>query len=1169
VKALRSFPFAATFFLLSCSVFSQSFVGEIRGLIQDPGGAVVAGANVTLRNEASNVSRTTVSNNAGEYVFAQVEPATYTIDVEAAGFKKLERRGITVSVQQQLGLDFRMEIGAVNESVQVTTEVPLLETTTGSNGQVTSTQQITDLPNLGRNTFLLSKFDNNVVPSGPPQWNRFEDQIGSSNLSIGGGPIRGNNYTVDGVPITSSQNLAIIIPAEEAVQEMKLQEGTYDATMGRTGGGVFNTVIKSGSNDIHGSVFGYLRNTPLTANNFFNNATDVAKPYENWENWGASIGGPVVIPKVYNGKNKTFFFVSTEGYLEGQPAAGSYAVPTAAELTGNFSAAGKTIYNPLDSVPCSSGAAGCVQRTPFAGNIIPASQINSVGQSILSYLPAPNYNLSGNVDQDNFHGTDTVLVHAEEFVYRLDEAPTNWLHLSGSFMYYKSHEPGGNTLTTLPGSGSYLLDRHVDATAVNAIATINPTTVFTARFGFNRFPNIYNYVSEGFNQTTLGLPASYVDALQVKEFPGISLSQASDSFGGGSPSNIVYWSKNASFNVSKYVGKHNLTMGFDYRLIHTDGISWSTGYGSFTFNGIFTAPTNQSATGVDFADALLGDPSAGSVATNAHEYYFVNYYSGYVQDDIRIMNRLTVNVGLRYEYETGESEQYNNMLVGFNQTALNPIQALLPSGSGVLANGLPLIAGQNGNPTSCCDALKDHFGPRAGFAFQADNKTTIRGGYGIFYAPIYFSLDNQFSPGFSQTTTYLASSNGNATPANSLTNPYPNGVLQPTNIESGVLEQLGSTTYFASQNRTQGIVQQYSLDVQRQIPGNIVLEVGYFGARSSRLQYGSTGNAYLPINQVPTADLSLGSALAAKVNNPFYGLPNVGGTLAAATVSQAQLLMPFPEYSQVYEATNLGKAQYDSMIVKAQKRLSKGLTFLATFTWSKNEDNLFGSGGSNYWNTYSGSTPPAYPQNVYNLAGEWGLASGTTPLRSTATWTYQLPFGNGKHWLNSSRALDYLAGGWSVNGTMVLSDGFPLFIYQTNNNSLIGAQVQRPNATGVSPAISGSPEQNINEYINPAAFSLAAPYTFGNVSRSLDDYGPGIINFDLSVFKNFGILKEGRIKAQFRAEALNAFNTPEFGNPNTQFLGVSANGSAVGNFGKLVYQMNLPREFQLGLRFWF
>ncbi|HWZ33918.1 MAG TPA: TonB-dependent receptor [Bryobacteraceae bacterium] len=1158
--------------LLVSMASAQSFVGGVRGLVQDPGGAVIASANVSMRNDATGTMRTSTSNAQGEYVFSQVEPATYTLVVESPGFKKLERRSVVIGTQQQLNLDLKMELGEVSQSVEVTSAVPLIENATASNGQVLNTQQITDLPNLGRNTFLMSKLSNNVVPSGPPQWNRFQDQIGSSNLSIGGGPIRGNNYLIDGVPITSSQNLAIIIPSQSAVQEMKLQENTYDASMGRTAGGVFNTLISSGTNSIHGELLGYLRTTDLTANNYFNNAANIVRPDEKWENWASNLGGPVVIPKLYNGRNKTFFFVATEGYLEGQPASGSYAVPTAAELGGDFSKAGKVIYDPLSGRPCqptdNCPAGATVIRTPFGSNVINPQQINKVGQAILGYLPSPNFNLSSPIGNKNFQGTDSLLNHAEEFVYKLEHDPTNWLRFNGSFLYYKSHEPGGNTLTTLPGSGSYLLDRHVDATAVNAIVTLNPTTVLTARFGFNRFPNIYNYVSQGFDQTKLGLPASYVNGQQVQEFPGITLSQSGSSFGGGTRQNIDYWSRNFSVSASKFAGKHNMTYGFDYRLIHTDGIQFPSGPGAFSFNGIFSQQFNAgtNGTGSDIADILLGYPSSGSVQTSSHVAYFVNYYSGFFQDDIRVNNKLTVNVGLRYEYESGETEKNQNMLVGFNRTALNPIQASLPAGSGVLANGLPLIAG-NGNPTACCNALKDKFGPRLGFAYQINDKTTFRGGWGMFYAPVYFGLDSQYSPGLAQTTTYLASADGNATPAGSLYNPFPNGIIQPATIQQGILQQLGGTTTFPDQSRTQGRVQQFSADIQRQLPWGVAFEIGYIGSRSVQLQYGSTGTTYLQINQVPTQYLSMGSALTSKVANPFYKLPNVGGVLAASTVSQAQLLMPYPEYQLVQDATNGGKAQYDSLIMKAQKRMSKGLTFLSTFTWSKNMDNTFGAGGSNYFNTYAGSTPSSNPQNVYNLAAEWAYGAGTTPWRSTAGWTYELPLGKGKPWLNNNQALNYAVGGWSLNGTMIVSSGFPLFVYQANNNSAIGAQVQRPNATGVSPAVGGSPEDRVGGYINPAAFSLAPAYTFGNLARSINYLGPGMVNWDLSLFKTVTIRE--RFHAQFRAEALNAFNTPDFANPNTQFQGFDKNGKLVGSFGQLLYQANLPRELQLGIRLYF
>jgi len=1175
VKFFRFLPF-----LLMSVCWGQTFVGSVRGLIEDPGGAVVAGAKVTLRNQATNVTRDTVSNTGGEYVFAQLQPATYTIEVEVAGFKKLVRPNVVVGAAQQIGLDLKLELGAVTESVQVTTEVPVIENATASNGQVLDTQQMEDLPNLGRNSYLMSKLANNVVPSGPPTWNRFQDQIGSSALSIGGGPIRGNNYTIDGVPITSSQNLAIIIPSQSAVDEMKLQENTYDATMGRTGGGVFNTVIKSGTNSLHGDALGYIRPEDMTANLWFNNAAGSLangqpvdpRPFEEWENWEFSLGGPVWIPKVYNGKNKTFFFVNTEGYFHVQPDAGARALPTAQELAGNFSASGKTIYDPLSGVACgpTSGcpAGATVVRTPFPNNMIPGNMINPIGRAILGYLPAPNENPGARIDTTDYEGSDTLGNHANEVVARVDEDPTEWLRLSGSFLWYHSFEPGSNPLN-IADSGTYLLYRWVDSTQVNAIITANPTTVITGRYGFNRFPNIYDYRGVGFNQTSLGFPASYVSQQEIAEFPGTSLSEAGTNFGGGSYSNTTYWSKNASFSVSKATGKHSLTMGFDYRLIHTDGAGYSNPAGSFTYNGIFTQQYNSgtsTSTGSDIADMLLGYPSAGSVGYVQNTYFFVNYYAGYIQDDIRVTNKLTINAGLRYEYETGEAEQYDNMLVGFNRTALNPIQADI-QGAGLLAYGTPEVAGQNGNPTACCDALKDKFGPRAGFAYAINDKTVFRGGWGIFYAPIYFSLDNQFSPGLSQITTYLATTDGFATPANSLSNPFPGGILHPAGINQGVNSQYGGTLYYPDPNRTNGIVQQFSADIQRQLPWGVGLEVGYQGSRSSRLQFGSTGGGLLPINQVPTQYLSLGSGLTKSVPNPFYGTPAALGVLGGATVSQAQLLQPYPEYQSVLDYSNGATAEYDSLIIRAQKRLSHGATFVSTFTWARNYDDEFGSASSNYYNSDSGSAAPGYPQNVYNLGAEWALGAGTVPWRYTGGFTYQLPFGKGKPLANNNRFLDYVVGGWSLNGVVIIESGFPLFVYQTNANTIIGTSDQRPNATGVAPTGSGTPESRLYNYINPAAFSLAPQYTFGNVSRDIPNLGPGLNNFDLSLFKDFTI-KE-RFTGEFRVESFDAFNTPNFNQPYTLFQGVQASGAPVGNFGRILSQANLSREVQLGIRLFF
>jgi len=1154
---------------------AQTFTGAIRGLVQDPGGANVPGASVTATNEASQVTLTATSTGSGEYSFPQLQPATYTVSIEAPGFKKLERKGVVVAAQQTVNLDLHLELGQVTESVVVSTEAPLVETANAQQGQDITNQQITDLPNLGRNTYLMSKLTNGVVPAGDPRWNRFEDQIGSSAVSVAGGPIRGNNYLIDGISITTSQNLPEIIPTMEAVQEMKLQANTYDASMGRTGGGVFNTVLKNGTNDFHGDFFGYLRQTSWGGNTFFNNAAGLPLGNDDWRNWGAALGGPVILPK-YNGRNKTFFYVATEAYRQHQPNLGQFGVPTQAERNGDFSQAGYVIYNPLSSRPCTAAdncpAGVSTIRTPFPGNIIPASMINPIAAAILnpanSLVPLPQVTGVKTIDTVDYSGADYPFDRGDEYTYKLEEDPTQALHLNGSFLYYKSHEPNGNPLgSAAGGSGSYLLTRHVDASALNGTYVLNPTTVLSVRWGFNRFPNSYASPGSGYNLASLGFPANYINGIQLDQFPTFTISNSGTAIGYAGTQSVNYWSENASASANKTLGRNNMSMGFDFRTLNAGGASYVAPAGTFAFNGVFTQqyPTAKNNTGADWADFLLGYPSSGSIQTTTPLFFNAHYFGGFFQDDIRLTNKLTLNVGLRYEYETGVSERHNGELVGFNQTALNPISSALPAGYTVdgipvTANGQLMFAGVNGNKTSTGSPQATKFGPRIGAAYQVLPKTVLRGRFGVFYTPTYFGVDVATAPGYIQSTSYIASTNGNSTPLNSLSNPFPNGIPQPAGNSLGQQTALGQTFSYVNQNRTQGHIYQFSFDIQQELPGSIGLEVGYIGSRSYNMLASSAGAAYLAINQVPTADLGLGTALTQSVSNPFYGAPGAAGVIGSATTTAAQLLMPYPEYGAISENTNYAHARYDSLILKAQKRLTKGLTFLSALTWSRSEDNYIAGGGGNAFNTFAGSTPPSAAQNVYNLNAEWALSSTNVPLRFTTSWTYMLPFGRGQKFASGANAfVDGVIGGWSINGVTIIQQGFPLFIFQVNQNTVIGTAEQRPNATGISPEVSGGLMNNLNSYINPAAFSLAPVYTFGNLSRDISMRGPGEANWDISLFKDF-TFKE-RFKGQFRAEALNAFNTPLFANPDTEL------GTA--NFGKVIYQTNNPRQMQLGIRFMF
>jgi hypothetical protein len=436
--------------------------------------------------------------------------------------------------------------------------------------------------------------------------------------------------------------------------------------------------------------------------------------------------------------------------------------------------------------------------------------------------------------------------------------------------------------------------------------------------------------------------------------------------------------------------------------------------------------------------------------------------------------------------------------------------------------------------------------PRFGFAYSLNDKTVVRGGYGIFWAPSFFNFQNAI--GYSQSTSIVTSTNGNFTPAASLTNPYPTGRLQPTGNSLGGLSGVGQAiTVFSPGTQSAGYVQQYSLEVQRQAPAGFVLTAGALGSHSLHLIESGQN-----IDQLNPAYLPLGSALTQSVTNPLYGSGGVG-SVGTKTVSRAQLLLPFPQYSSVVLANSDSAGnRYYSFYFRAQRRFANGLSLLASYTWSRSLDNVI---GLNLAGT-SQITSPTGPQNAYNLNGEWSLSTQDVPNRFSTAITYELPFGKGKLFLADNRILDWVVGGWSANAFGVIQSGYPLSITQPNNNSVIGASYQRPNATGISPETSGFTDQRINGWLNPTAFSQAAQFTFGNISRFINVRGPGQFNWDLSVFKTFSVTE--RIRAQFRAEALNATNTVYFGTPNTTLTS--------NQFGLVTGQINNPRMIQLGIR---
>lgn len=1134
--------FAALFLLSTALVFGQGFQGSVRGRIVDSSGAVVPLAKITLLDQGTATSRSTVTNDQGEYVFPALTPSTYSITAEAQGFKRTERKGVIVNTQEALTIDLSMEIGQVSEQVNVTEEATLIQTADASTGQVIDRQKMEDLPNLGRNPFMLSKLSESVVQVGNPKFNRMQDQSGSSQISIAGGPVRGNNYTLDGISITDSTNRAVIIPSQEAVQEMKVQANTYDAEMGRTGGGTFNTYLRSGTNVVHGSAFGYLRQTDWVANNFFSNRAGQARPDQPFKNYGGSLGGPLRIPKIYDGRNKTFVFVTGEAYRQYDASGTRLAVPTALERIGDFSQSLSTkgtqqiIYDPKSTLADGT-------RTAFANNKIPSSLLSPVGLKLASYYPLPN--VSGTVyGAPNYDATVRAFNRADQLTFKGDQEIRSWWRASASYLHYGSREPSNRWFPdqiASPNQG--VIYRKVDATQLNTTLTPTPTMVVTLRYGFNRFPNFTPPISLGFDLTSLGLPSSLAASTLYPAFPAITMSDLA-SYGGGTTTQNVYYSRSFNGTLSKVAGKHSWKAGFDWRGLHHDGAP-GVGPSSFSFSDVFTRATPKTTTigtGASLATMLLGYPTGGSQTVGTNFYNYVKYYGVFVQDDFRVTSKLTLNFGLRWEYETGPADKNNKFLIGFDPTAPSPLQQTVANPQ---VFGTLLYAGVNGNPTSTFNPQTKKFGPRGGFAYSPDSKTAIRGGFGIFWAPLPFSFQNTL--GYSQSTPIITSVDNNFTPAATLDNPYPAGLLQPVGNTQGGLTGIGQAISIYDKNtRSAGYVEQYSFDIQRQFGGSFVISAGLIGSHGLHLVQDGRN-----IDQLNPQYLSLGTALNGNVANPFYqhgGALNVGNP----TISQSQLLLPYPQFTSVtLLSSDTNHSSYTSAHIKIQRKFAQGMTALATYTWSRQTDLAYGNVGNSF------SSAPAGPQNAYNLNAEYGLSTSDTPNRLSMAVTYELPFGKGRKFLTSNRFADLFLGGWSANVVSVMQSGYPLAITQPNNNSVFGASTQRPNATGISPTVDLPFAKRLDGWINPAAFSQAPQFTFGNLSRTISLRGPGLINWDVSLFKTFSMF-EG-IKAQFRAESLNVTNTPQFYGPNTTFTNAS--------FGVITSQANYPRLVQLGVRF--
>ncbi len=1154
---ISAFPklLAAAALLAAPGLFAQT--GQITGRITDPAGAVVPGAQVTITASDTGVSRTTESNSDGYYTAPSLLPGQYTVSVDHQGFRPVVRPGLQLQVEQTLRVDFALEVGEVSQKIVVQEQAPLLETETPSVGQVVQSKQIVNLPLLGRDAYALGE----LVPGVRISRGMNDlpvDQISTSSVSINGAPGNANEFLLDGAPNTgAAQNQPVVYPSADSVQEFKVQTNSYSADVEHAAGGVFNVVTKSGTNELHGDAYDFLRNNDLDATDFFANRAGKSPPPLKFNQFGGVLGGPVVIPKVYNGKNKTFFFVSTElvRYIQGITFTGT--VPNPAELTGNFSndrnAAGKpiVIYDPATTRPNPSGS-GYV-RTPFPGNIIPANRISPISTTIASYLPAPNTVGAPFTGANNYARTDSNNITKNTFSTRLDQ---NFSDLTRMFIRYSYDDTPWTRASPYgpsdPGSPAF---GPQDFTRYNSVAEFDhifsPTLIGTLRASFSRLSNFRGPISEGFNIAQLGFPSNLAAEIGAPAaFPAVDITgygvygsipnSARDGGTLGETGLIAFGMNNYALqaNMTKTLGSHEIKFGGETRLVQFNTIQTADNSTSFTFNSAFTQgpnPTQSSAIAGDaLATYLLGIPG-GSVAPSPALAMETRYFAGFVEDQWKVSSNFTLNVGLRYEVEFPRTERYNQ-LTNFNYQAASPLQA-----PGIAPRGALSFVGVNG--VSRYDANPDlnNFAPRVGFSWHATPKTVVRSGIGMFYgtnwgiggAPAGFGIS-----GFAATTGIVTSLDG-VTPVVDFANPYPKGLNQPTGSTLGASTLLGQAVSFYDRGNVTPYTVQWNFDLQRELPRGFLLDVGYVGTRGLKFP----NNLF--INQLPDSELALGNGLHTLVPNPFYGQIAIG-PLAQPKVAEAQLLLPYPQYLGVTsDAANYSPSSYNALQVKLEKRYSSGFTLLASYTYSKMMDLNTGAFAGE---SFSGGAI----QDWNNLASEYGVSSLDQTHRLIVNAVYELPFFKAQKGF-----VGHVLGGWEAGIVGSYYSGSPLGIVSAVNTTFSQGGGQRPNWNGQSAALANPTPA---EWFNTSDFSAPLPYHFGTSPRTFSGLrSDWTHNIDLSLHKNTNLTE--RLSLQFRIEAFNLTNTPVFAPPNTTF------GSPA--FGTVSSQANQPRILQLALKLLF
>ena len=1171
--------------ILSPRLFAQAATGTITGRVTDSTGAVLTATPVTLTRTDTGLVLHGATNGDGLYSFPSLQTGPYLVEISRSGFKAANA-SITLAVSQTAQVDLVLEVGSQTDSVTIQAASGAQLDTQDSNLSYTvGTKQVAELPLNGRNPYGLAALAPGIMPGGSFGAGLSTQRgavvaAATNNFQSNGGLGGSNEILLDGVSIiVCCQGQPPLTPSVEVVDQFKVLTSDPPAQFGRSSGGVLTIVTKTGTNALHGDAYEFFRNDQLDAANFFTKRSgaypipsrhDFRLPHR-FNQFGGFVGGPVFLPKIYNGKDKTFFTFGYEGTRNVSSSYVTTTVPTLLMRQGVFTEAPALVYDPYNVAAVGSTsvrqpiAAGCSATTCYSAGQYVAT-INPVAAKLLPFLPLPT---TAGVN-NNYSYSQASLSNENQFNFRVDHNFTanQRTFVRGTRDVDNYHQNDVFNLPNGPNAINQALVAYLFGVGHTWI--VSPTLLLQFNYGFAYQQN--HQVPEnftGYNAANYGFSNTYLAQQQIAGLPIVTISGIQQIGNSATANYFSHYTHTLDFAATLQRGNHSLTAGYDGRYILEDEQNVSNPTGTFSFDTTLTngpnpnaaAPSGQSPFDA-FAAFLLGAPTSSSITLQKTIAFTQPYNAVYLQDDWRATPRLTLNLGIRYDIEMGFRERYNRW-ADFDPAAANPYATL----TGLSFTGGAQYLGASGNPNRTWQTSYKSAAPRVGFSYSPYPTTVVRGGFGILYLPTSERGFGSATLGFSQGTSIINTSN--STPTNTFANPFPAGVAQPAGPAAGVQAGSGSSVSALLYNTPVSYQEQWNFGIEQQLPSNLIMNLNYAGSHGVKLPITAHPNDLQPRYFGAPGDLSQVAYLQASVPNPFAGIVTTG-SLAARTVQRVQLLSAFPQYISNTGLSNSslnesfaaqGSASFNALQAGLSYRKVNGLSSSVFYTWSKLLGNV-----SDITNGFLNPTGNPAIQNYYFLKqDERSNLATDVPHRVVGSFLYPLPFGRGQRFgHNVNRALDEVIGGWRLNGIIAVQSGYPLSFSESGTQAFAGT---RPTyVPGIAALTQGSVHTRLGgagqsqAYLNPAAFRLSRAFELGNVPRSAAALrSPLTFQNDLSALKDFPIHES--LSLQFRLEAFNLLNKVQFGFPNTTV------GSAT--FGYITSQANLPRNVQAALKLYF